>query len=106
MVKVRGFSLRSATNEKMVTDNLMKSYIEALLRGERKAFTIGQWQIRVDPTTKQLHTVITGKKFSNPPLSKRAICPQNIKGGKAPIFQTLPLGWTNELLQTISCLLI
>lgn len=97
MVKVRGFSLRSAQNCKMISVDVMKDYIDSLLRGEKRVTVIGQWQIRIDPSNRQLYTTICGKKFGNSPITKRVLCRQPADPAESRIYVTFPFGYTNVL---------
>lgn len=104
IVKVRGFSLKSQVTKDLISAQLMKTYIDALLKKEEKGLHIPQWQIRIDPETRELYTSISGKKFNNCDLTKRVICPQPADGSASRIYVTLPYGFTAEMKKNVFAL--
>lgn len=99
---MRGFSLRSQANREIVSAQLMKEYIDALLKKQVKCVQVPQWQMRIDLHTRQLYTNICGKRFSNPDLTKRVISHQPPDDEAQRIYATLPYGYTHVLEKCVA----
>lgn len=96
LVKVRGFSLRSAVNKEVLNEVTMRSFVDNLLKGQYNSIDIKQWSIRVDPETRNLRNTLALKKFINKALTKRLIMPQKKNHLN---YRTLPYGYVTPMLQ-------
>lgn len=80
--------------------NVMRRFVDSLLRGDVNSVDIKQWSIRIDPESRELKNVLSLKRFANKELTKRLVMPQNLQDGGARLrYRTLPYGYCHELLK-------
>ena len=93
-VKVRGFSLRSSYASKDLTGDLMRTYIDAMLKEEVKKQPVNQFRISIGKKTRKLYTNIFIKQYSNENTCKKRVV---IRNTEIPVYQTFPYGAPPEM---------
>ena len=97
MIHVRGLSLQSDHIDPYINVHRMEEFAEALINGETPATAVPQFYLSVFDGQRHVQTCYSVKRFRSPTVSKRVI----LSGSLYDMVQTMPYGYTHDLLNTI-----